>query len=280
MTGDEPVLAPVAAKAGLRVGARRRRRWATSPSTVWALRLLSVAILLGAWEVYGRQADPRLFTFPSAIARAGVELIRNGSLPGAMAQSLSVLGLGLALSIVVGVAVGLAMGRSRVVEALLQVPLDALYAMPAVALVPVVVLWAGFGPAARVVVVFLFSVFAIVLNTARGVREVDPQLVEVARAYSAREVGLWKDVVLPSALPYIVTGVRLAVGRALVGVVVAEFYTSIAGLGFLIVSYANSFQTAKVFVPVVVLMILGVVFTAALQLLERRLAPWRAAADH
>lgn len=280
MIGDEPALAPVVSDAELRAGARQRRRQAAGPSTVWALRVLSVAILLGAWEWYGRQADPRLFTYPSAIARAGVDLIRNGSLPGAMAQSLSVLGLGLGLSIVVGVVVGLAMGRSRVVDALLQVPLDALYAMPAVALVPVVVLWAGFGPAAKVVVVFLFSVFAIVFNTARGVREVDPQLVEVARAYSAREAGLWKDVVLPSALPYIVTGIRLAVGRALVGVVIAEFYTSIAGLGFLIVSYANSFQTAKVFVPVVVLMILGVVFAAVLQLLERLLAPWRVAADH
>jgi NitT/TauT family transport system permease protein len=126
-----------------------------------------------------------------------------------------------------------------------------------------------------VVVVFLFSVFAIVLNTARGVREVDPQLIEVARSYSASEVGLWSDVVLPSALPYIVTGVRLAVGRALVGVIIAEFYTSIAGLGFLIVTYANTFQTAKVFVPVGVLMALGVILTAALQVLEGRLAPWQ-----
>jgi NitT/TauT family transport system permease protein len=128
---------------------------------------------------------------------------------------------------------------------------------------------------AKVVVVFLFSVFAIVLNTARGVREVDPKLIEVARSYSATEVGLWWDVVLPSALPYIVTGARLAVGRALVGVVIAEFYTSIAGLGFLIVTYANTFQTAKVFVPVVVLMALGVVLTAVLQVVEGALAPWQ-----
>jgi NitT/TauT family transport system permease protein len=176
---------------------------------------------------------------------------------------------------VAGVAIGLAIGRSRVLEALLDVPLTALYAVPMVALVPVIVLWAGFGPTAKVVIVFLFSVFAVSLNTARGVREVDPQLIEVARAYSASEVGLWKDVVLPSALPYIVTGIRLAVGRALVGVIIAEFYTSIAGLGFLIVSYANTFQTAKVFVPVVILMVLGVVLTAALHLLEGRLAPWQ-----
>ncbi|HEY7202340.1 MAG TPA: ABC transporter permease [Candidatus Dormibacteraeota bacterium] len=233
-------------------------------------------MLLAGWEWYGRRTNPLLFTYPTAIAGASVDLVRAGVLWKALGQSLSVLGWGLLLAIVVGVAAGLAMGRSRVAEGLLQVPVDALYATPIVALVPVIVLWVGFGPVAKVVVVFLFSVFAIVLNTARGVREVDPDLVEVARSYLAREVGLWKDVVLPSALPYVVTGIRLAVGRALVGVVIAEFYTSISGLGYLIVTYANTFQTARVFVPVVILMALGVAVTWFLQLLEARLAPWQA----
>ena len=232
--------------------------------------------MLAGWEWYGRRTNPLLFTYPTAIAGAAAQLARSGVLWKALGQSLSVLAWGLGLAIVAGVAVGLAMGRSRVAEGLLQVPVDALYATPIVALVPVIVLWVGFGPVAKVVVVFLFSVFAIVLNTARGVREVDPDLVEVARSYLAREVGLWKDVVLPSALPYVVTGVRLAVGRALVGVVIAEFYTSISGLGYLIVTYANTFQTAQVFVPVVFLMALGVTVTWVLQLLESRLAPWQA----
>jgi ABC-type nitrate/sulfonate/bicarbonate transport system permease component len=240
------------------------------------LRLLSILLVLGSWEWYGRRTNPLLFTYPTAIAAAGLQLARDGALWRALGQSLSVLAWGLGLSIVAGVALGLAIGRSRVAEGLLQVPLDALYATPMVALVPVIVLWVGFGPLAKVVVVFLFSVFAIVINTARGVREVDPDLIEVARSYLAGEVGLWRDVVLPSALPYVVTGVRLAVGRALVGVVIAEFYTAISGLGYLIVTYANTFQTAKVFVPVVILMALGVALTWLLQLLETRLAPWQA----
>ncbi|HSR22093.1 MAG TPA: ABC transporter permease [Candidatus Eisenbacteria bacterium] len=240
------------------------------------LRALSVAAILGCWEWYGRRTNPLLFTYPTAIAQASVQLAEKGVLWKALGQSLSVLGWGLLLSIVVGVALGLAIGRSRVAEALLEVPIDALYATPMVALVPVIVLWVGFGPVAKVTVVFLFSVFAIVINTARGVKEVDPELIEVARSYLAREVGLWKDVVLPSALPYVVTGVRLAVGRALVGVVIAEFYTAISGLGYLIVTYANTFQTARVFVPVVILMALGVMLTWLLQLLEARLAPWQA----
>ena len=241
-----------------------------------ALRALSVIAILGGWEWYGRRTSPLLFTYPSAIAAAGAKLAVTGAFWMALGQSLAVLSAGLGLSIVIGVAVGLAIGRSRVIEGLLQVPIDALYATPTVALVPVIVLWVGFGPAAKVVVVFLFSVFAIVINTARGVKEVDPELIEVARSYLAGEVGLWKDVVLPSALPYVVTGVRLAVGRALVGVVIAEFYTAIAGLGYLILLYANSFQTARVFVPVVILMALGVLLTWLLQLVETRLAPWQA----
>jgi ABC-type nitrate/sulfonate/bicarbonate transport system permease component len=253
----------------------RPRRQPLGRAGTRALRMLSVLVILGGWEWYGRHANPLLFTYPTAIAQAGVELAQKGVLWKALAQSLSVLGWGLLLSIVVGVAVGLAIGRSRVLEALLQVPLDALYATPMVALVPVIVLWVGFGPVAKVLVVFLFSVFAIMLNTARGVREVDPELIEVARSFLAREIGLWKDVVLPAALPYVVTGTRLGVGRALVGVVIAEFYTSIAGLGYLIVTYANTFQTAKVFVPVVILMALGVAMTWLLQLLEERLAPWQ-----
>jgi ABC-type nitrate/sulfonate/bicarbonate transport system permease component len=245
------------------------------------LRGLSVLVVLGMWECYGRHTNPILFTYPSAIARAGWAMafgpVQPGkpSLWGALGQSLNVFALGLGLAVVAGVAVGLAMGRSRVVEALLELPMDALYATPTVALVPVIVLWAGFGATAKIVVVFLFSVFAIVLNTARGVREVDPQLLEVARSYLATEPALWRDMLLPAALPYVITGIRLAVGRALVGVVIAEFYSAISGLGFVIVSYANTFQTAQVFVPVVILMLLGVTFTWALRLLEARLAPWR-----
>ena len=259
------------AEEGARPG---RRRWA-GRARLWLLRGLSLVIVLGAWERYGRRTDPILFTYPTAIAQAAVEVARGGQLARALAQSMTAFGLGLGLATVVGILLGFVVGRSRAVEALLEIPINALYATPAVALVPVMVLWFGFGLPAKVWIVFMFSVFAILINTARGVREVDPQLIEVARSFSAGEGGLWKDVVLPSALPFIVTGLRLAVGRALVGIVVAEFLTAISGLGFLIVTYANSFETAKVFVPIAILMFLGVVLTALLQLIEDRLAPWQ-----
>jgi NitT/TauT family transport system permease protein len=164
-----------------------------------------------------------------------------------------------------------------VAAALLELPVNALYATPMVALIPVLVLWFGFGVTSKIVVVTLFVVFPVLINTMRGVREVDAKLVEVARTFCSSERRLWIDLILPSALPFIVTGIRLAIGRALIGVIVAEFYTAFAGLGYLIVDNANTFKTARVFVPIVVLMALGVALTALLEWAEGRVAPWQKA---
>ena len=190
----------------------------------------------------------------------------EGILLEAIGQSLLVLGVGLVAGTVVGIVLGLAVGRSRVVEALLDLPTIALYATPMVALVPVLVLWFGFGMTAKIVIVFLFAVFPVLINTTRGVKEADPQLEEVARSFCSSERRKWFDLTLPSALPYIVTGVRLAIGRGLIGVVVAEFYTSISGLGLRDRLQRQPFRTSRMFVPIVVLMILGVVLTKALEM--------------
>jgi len=112
------------------------------------------------------------------------------------------------------------------------------------------------------------------IRTYQGVRECDKGLLEVARSYRSSEWLVWRDVLLPFALPYITAGVRLAIGRGLVGMVIAEFYTTITGLGFMITRYANVFEMDKTFVPVIVLMVLGVSLTSVLKLLERRIAPW------
>jgi len=234
-------------------------------------------MILVLWEWYGRRTNPILFTYPTAIGRAALDMLADGSLLQALGQSLYVLSLGFALGTLGGGALGLLTGRSMVAAALLDIPVTALYATPMVALVPILVLWFGFGTSAKIVVVLLFTVFPVLINTRRGVREVDPRLVEVARAFCSTEYRLWIDLVLPSALPFVMTGIRLAIGRALIAVIVAEFYTAISGLGYLIVSNAHAFQTARVFVPVVVLMALGVVTTGLLEVAEAHLTPWRQA---
>jgi ABC-type nitrate/sulfonate/bicarbonate transport system permease component len=254
-----------------------RRTWSALSRTLLrtnVLRVLSVLAVLVFWEIYGRSSDPVLFTYPTAVASAAVAMTREGVLLEAIWESLRVLALGLLLGVVVGVALGVLAGRSRIAAALLDVPTIALYATPMVALVPVLVLWFGFGVEAKIVVVFLFAVFPVLINTAAGVREVDPRLEEVATSFCSSESRMWRDLIVPSALPYIVTGIRLAIGRALVGIVVAEFYTALAGLGYVIVAEANQFRTDRVMVPVIVLMALGVALTKAIEWAERRVSPW------
>lgn len=249
-----------------------------TPGARWALRGASVAAILAAWQAYGSSINPVLLSDPAAVAVAFGDMVRDGTLPQALLDSLAVLGAGFGLGAVTGIVGGLAAGRSEILRALLDVPVSALYAVPAVALIPVIVLWFGFAATAKIVVVFLFTVFTVFINTLRGVREADPELAEVARSFCSGERRIWADLVLPSALPFIVTGLRLAVGRALIGVIVAEYYTSASlagGLGDLIQTNASNFDTARMFVPVVVIAALGVVLTALLELAERRLAPWR-----
>jgi len=254
---------------------RRFRRRPISPARRWALRIASVAAIAIAWQLYGGSINPILLSDPSSVAVAFVDMVKDGSLGHALASSLAVLGLGFLFGAAAGVLIGLAAGRSDMVSALIDLPVSALYAVPAVALVPVIVLWFGFAVTAKTVVVFLFVIFPVLINTTRGVREVDPELLEVARSFCSSERRMWFDLILPSALPFIVTGLRLAIGRALIGVIIAEYYTSLSGLGDLITTNASNFQTARMFVPIVVIALLGVVFTALLELAERRLVPWR-----
>ena len=252
--------------------AEAQRRWSGL-----AVRVTSLAVILTAWEAYGRFfLNPVIFTYPTAIARAFVELTVSGALPRAAGESLWVLFAGWAVAIILGMPLGLLMARYRIVEQSLDTYVNALYATPIVALVPLIINWFGFTELARMVIVFLFAVFPILINTFQGVRNVEPGLIEVAHSFSSREPQLWRDVVLPSALPYIVAGLRLAIGRGLVGLVVAELFTSIAGLGGIIERSAPAIRNDQMMVPIVLLMGIGVGLTAGLKALERWLAPWSA----
>ena len=251
---------------------RRREDAATfSPARV---RILSVVVGLAVWEIYGRAAHSVILTYPSAVVRAAYELIRAGELQFYLQSSVVVLALGLASAVAVGIPLGILMGRRAIIEHAIDPYVNALYATPLVAAIPVIVVWFGFQTTAKVVLVFLFCVFPVLINTFQGVKNTDARLVEVARSFCSSEWRLWRDLVLPSSVPFILAGIRLAIGRGLVGMVVAEFYTTITGLGYMIVQYANSFRMDRLFVPIVVLMLMGVGLTGLLRHLERRIAPW------
>jgi len=146
-------------------------------------------------------------------------------------------------------------------------------------LVPLIVLWAGFETTAKVIILFMFAFFPMVINTYQGVKAVDHKLIEVGRAFRCSERQLWANIVIPAALPFIVTGLRLALGRGLIGMVLADLYTAISGIGYLIVRTASTYQVNKMFVPIVTLGLLGVSLTALLRVVEKRVAPWTAASE-
>ena len=243
------------------------------------VRLISLIFVLLVWEYYGRRVNPILFTYPSAIARAFVILVANGELQSYMKESLLVLTYASILSVLAGILLGVIMGRFSIVEWAADIYVNALYSTPMVAVVPLIVLWFGFKVPAKVIIVFLFMVFPVLLNTYEGVKNVDRNLQEVARSFCSSESQLWRHLIIPSAIPFIVAGVRLAIGRGLVGMIVAEFYTSVTGLGYMIVRYANALETDKLFVPIVMVMILGVGLLSLAKWIEGRIAPWRNSED-
>ena len=210
------------------------------------------------WEFFGRDINPVFGSYPSAIAAAFWELRAHRQSWPRCFESLQPFLVGYGLAIVIGVPLGLVIGRFRTAEAALGIYVTAGYAMPLVALVPLLMLWLGLGFKVKAAVVFLMSVFPICINTWVGVTAVPKSLIEVGKSFVAPNSVILRRIVLPATLPYIMAGIRLAVGRAVVAMVIAEFFTAISGLGAMIINSANNFDTAKMFVPIVVLMVLAI----------------------
>ncbi|MDE2229427.1 MAG: ABC transporter permease [Alphaproteobacteria bacterium] len=242
----------------------------------WAITLLSLMVFLGGWEFFGRDINPVFGSYPSAIVAAFWDMTRSGELGRALVQSLQPFAAGYTFAIAVGVPLGLVIGRFRSVEAAIGIYVTAGYAMPLIALVPLLVLWLGLGFKVKAAVVLLMSVFPICINTWAGVAAVPKSLIDVGKSFVASDATIVRRIVLPATLPYIMAGIRLSVGRAVVAMVIAEFFTALSGLGAIIINSANNFDTAKMFVPVVILMILATGLNGLIGWVERKVAPWQA----
>jgi NitT/TauT family transport system permease protein len=252
------------------------KRRSVSPRTGdWAVRIAAVAIFVGVWEFFAPGWNPLIIRPPSAVARAFVELTQSGELQNALLISLRSFGAGLAIALVVGLFLGIVTGRWRTAFNALDPLVSALYSVPSVALIPLIAFVFKYqGEAPRIATVALFCVFPILINTQQGVRNVDRGLLEVARAFNTSERRLWTDVIIPSAAPFVLAGVRLAIGRGLIGMIVAEFLVGLVGLGYLIVQYGNVFRIDRMFVPIITVAVLGIVAMGFVQWLEGRVAPW------
>lgn len=236
---------------------------------------VSTVMVLFLWEIFGRRVNPLFLSYPSAIARAFWQVLASGEFQRQALVSLQVFAVGLGAALVLGIGLGLLMGRYRLAEYLLDPYVYAFDATPRVALIPILLLWFGLGMPSRIAIVFLSGLFPVLMNTFSGVRTVSAGLVEVGRAYGASEKELFSKIILPAALPFIMAGVRLAIGRALIGIITAEMFTAVTGLGALLIRYSSALATDKFFVPVIFLALLGVILSSAVEKLQKRLAPWK-----
>lgn len=167
------------------------------------------------------------------------------------------------------------MAQWPLVEYILDPFVNAFYAIPRIALVPLIILWVGLEFGGKVTILVSVAIFPVIVNTYAGIKDVRGSMLEIGRAYGATSTQIFLKIVLPAAVPFIMAGVRLSVGLAIIGLIVGEFFTAINGLGGMIVEYANNFATAKLFVPVIVIAFVGVILTEFVVFLERRMSRWR-----
>src|SRR5690348_16871929 len=203
------------------------------------------------------------------------QLIVSGGFLTQLAESAKLFITGFALALVVGIPLGMLLARVRALRIGIEPYLMLIYATPLVALIPFILSMMGFGFAPKVLVVFLFAVFPVLYNTVEGARSIKPEMIEVAHSFRSGEWALWREVMLPYTLPYTMTGVRQAIGRALVGMVAAEFFLSSTGLGQLIMGASQNFDTGGVFASILVIGLLGVALTRLGLVIEQHFARWR-----
>ncbi len=238
--------------------------------------LLGLLVGAGVWQLVGEHTQESSFATFTETLRALGHMIGDGTLPRALLQSLELFAVGLGIALVLGFFGGLLLARMRLIGEGLEPYVSALYATPMVALIPFILATVGFDFRAKTIVVVLFGVFPILINTVEGARSVNPELLEVAKSYRSNEARLWVHVIVPYTLPYTMTGVRQGIARALVGMIAAEFFFSAAGLGELILINVQRFNTAEVLGAVLTVTLLGVVLMAAGRAIENYFARWKA----
>jgi NitT/TauT family transport system permease protein len=238
----------------------------------------SVAIFLIIWELTGgvyQVVNPMFMSAPSFIWKAAVQLFASGEIWNDLYVSGIEFGWGYALSVIVALPFGIAVGWYRKMSYIFDPFINAMNSTPRVALLPLVIIWLGIGILSKVGIIFLGAVFPILINARDGVKTTPYNLLNAARSFGASEWQIFRNVVLPSTVPFILTGLRLGVGRALIGVMVGELYAATAGIGFMITVAGATFQTDKVFVGVLIFAISGMISMELLTKLERRFSKWR-----
>ena len=241
----------------------------------WVIYTGSLIVFLTFWEILGRMTNPILFAPPSRILAQYPEMISSGQLPRAMLTTLSAMLLGYVSASITGILFGLWWGRSRFLQDIVEPYLNALYALPRVALIPMVIVWIGIGFWGRIFIIFYGTIFDTMINTYTGVRYTEKTLLEVGKSFGANERQVFWHIIIPYSIPFIMAGLRLGIGRALVGVIVAELFLQMVGMGGLILVFGDYFKVAGMLAVVILLSLMGVLLTELLKKLEKMVAPWK-----
>lgn len=247
---------------------RRERR------QVLAARAAAGIVILALWQMCATTLAPSYIARPLGVLGQLPSVLGGQSFWSAAGSTVLAVTEGLVIAIVLGTVIGLIMGRLRDVDRALRLYVDSFYAMPLVALIPLLTVWFGYTPAARLVVVVIEAVLPIIFSVAEGGRALPAEFTDVARAYRAPWWRVWAGIVLPASLPYLLAGIDLAIGRALVGAVVAEFIASLNGLGYYILFNVRSFAEDKAMVALVLLVVFALAVRGLVSLLVRRGLPW------
>ena len=241
------------------------------------LGLLGIVGFFLTWELATRLEILNPFYFPpfSKIIAKGVELFADGTIWQHMWFSLTNFAVGFVIAVVLGVIAGVPMGWYRSITRTFDPLLSGIYATPLIALLPLIIMLFGLGPLSKIIMTVLAAVFPILINTMTGIANTDHRLITMSRAFGAKDSTIFLKVSVPGSLPYIVAGMRVALGRALVYIVVAEQYGAAMGLGYLSSVAAQRFQMAAMFVPIVIIACLGAGLNELLKLVENRLEKWK-----
>ena len=253
------------------------RTWWRRKGLTSVISTASVIVVLATWQLCASQGvvDAKLTSSPWGVVQAARFLINNGQLGTDVASSASLFGVGIGLAIAIGAIGGVLIGWWRLAAAVFEPWIAILYSMPLIALLPLILVWFGISFSAEVVMVVLISVFPVLVSVITGTRNVDKELVRLARSFCGSELAVIRTVLLPSLIPYFVAGVRLAIGSALVGVVVSEYFLGNSGIGGLIVTAGENLQSGEVFVGITILALSAIIMTGLLRRAERRISPWR-----
>jgi NitT/TauT family transport system permease protein len=241
------------------------------------LGALGIILFFLAWELASRTHLLNPFYFPpfSQVIAKGIELFASGSIWEHMVFSLTNFSVGFAIATLAGILAGIPMGWYKGISKTLDPLLSGIYATPLIALLPLIIMLFGLGPMSKIIMTFLAAVFPVLINTMTGIANTDTHLIRMSRSFGARDATIFLKVSIPGSLPYIVSGMRVALGRALVYIVVAEQYGAAMGLVYLSWVAAQRFQIATMFVPIVIIACLGAGMTELLKAIERRLEKWK-----